>query len=265
MMLELYYASESLCSQKVKLVLAEKQLEWKGHLLNLLTFENLQPSYMQLNPKGVVPTLVHDGRVITDSALIIQYLDEHFPHPKLTPTRPELQATMQRWIALQNQFPMREVMYGNYRGIEGWVLRRSVQIKQRLLPQLIQAHPELQAQYETKLKDVKQWNSTIQNAQAIESINRKIEPLLAQLETQLTQTEWLCGDTYSLADVVWTAVLNRLKELKFDCLWENNTHPALNTYFHHLKMRPSFKAAIQGDEMPLPMLLAGLRRVLLGV
>jgi glutathione S-transferase len=265
MMLELYYASGSLCSQKVKLVLAEKHLDWKCYPLNLLTFENLQPSYMQLNPKGVVPTLVHDGRVITDSALIIQYLDEQFPHPKLTPAQPESQQTMQRWIALQNQFPMREVMYGNYQGLEGWVLRRSVQIKQRLLPQLIRAHPELQVQYETKLKDVKQWNSTIQNAQAIDRINGKIEPLLTQLETQLTQTEWLCGGTYSLADVVWTAVLNRLEELKFGYLWENNSYPALSRYFHHLKVRPSFKAAIQGDEMPLLMLLAGLRSVFLGV
>ena len=44
MTLELYSASGSLCSQKVKLVLAEKNLEWKDHLLNLLTFENLQPN-----------------------------------------------------------------------------------------------------------------------------------------------------------------------------------------------------------------------------
>lgn len=71
MTLALYHASNSLCSQKVKLVLAEKNLEWKSHLINLLTFENLQPSYMRLNPKGVVPTLLHDDRVITDSATIV--------------------------------------------------------------------------------------------------------------------------------------------------------------------------------------------------
>lgn len=264
-MLELYSASESLCSQKVKLVLAEKNLEWKSHLLNLLTFENLQPNYIQLNPKGVVPTLIHDGRVVTDSAMIVQYLDEQFPHPKLTPAEPTLQENMKGWIELQNQFPMRELMYGNFRGIEGIVLRRSVQIKQRLLPQLMQAHPELHAQYEAKLKDVRQWNSTIQNRKEIASINRTIEPMLTRLETQLTQTEWLCGVTYSLADVMWTAVLNRLEKLKFGYLWADNTCPALSAYLDRLKARPTFKAAIQGDEMPLPMLLAGLRRTFLGI
>jgi glutathione S-transferase len=264
-MIELYFASESLCSQKVKLVLAEKNLEWKSHLLNLLTFENLQPNYIQLNPKGVVPTLIHDSRVVTDSAMIVRYLDEQFPHPKLTPAEPTLQEMMKGWIELQNQFPMRELMYGNFRGIEGIVLRRSVQIKQRLLPQLMQAHPELQAQYQAKLQDVRQWNSTIQDRKEIASINRTIEPMLTRLEAQLTQTEWLCGVTYSLADVVWTAVLNRLEKLKFGYLWADNTRPALSAYLNRLKARPSFKAAIQGDEMPLPMLLTGLRRTFLGI
>jgi glutathione S-transferase len=264
-MLELYYASSSLCSQKVKLVLAEKNLEWKSHLLNLLTFENLQPSYMQLNPKGVVPTLVHDGKIITDSYVIVRYLDEKFPHPRLTPVEPELQEKMNSWIDLQNRFPMRELMYGNYQGIEGFVLRRSVQIKQKLLCQLMQSNSELINQYETKLNDVKQWNSTIQDAKQMASLNAQIEPILTQLSEQLEQTEWLCGKTYSLADAMWTAVLNRLDELKFGYLWADNTRRALQLYFRRLKARPSFKAAIQNDKMPLPMLLAGLRRTFIGI
>jgi glutathione S-transferase len=229
-MLELYNASGSLCSQKVKLVLAEKNLEWKNHLINLLTFENLQPSYIRLNPKGVVPTLIHDSKVITDSAAIVRYLDEQFPHPRLTPAEPTVQEKMEGWINLQNQFPMRELMYGNYRGIEGAILRRSVHIKQKLLPQLMQANPELKEQYEAKLRDVRQWNLSINDVNEMVSINARIEPILTQLEEQLSQTTWLCGATYSLADAVWTAVLNRLDELKFGHLWADDTRPALKAY-----------------------------------
>ena len=263
-MLELYCASGSLCSQKVKLVLAEKKLPWKGHLLNLLTFENLQPSYMNLNPKGVVPTLIHDGQVINDSAVIIQYLDDQFPHPPLTPAASAQKALMQRWINWQNQLPMREVMYGSYRGLTGLVLRRSVQIKQKLLPQLIEAHPKFQAQYAAKLADVEQWNFTLQDRRAIASLNSKIEPMLTRVEAQLAQTEWLCGGNYSLADVVWTAVLNRLEELAFGHLWAEDARPALRAYLNRLKSRPSFKLAIEQDAMPLPVLLAGLGRTLVG-
>ena len=265
MTLELFDASGSLCSQKVKLVLAEKNLEWKSHPINLLTLENLQPSYMRLNPKGVVPTLIHDDRVITDSAAIVRYLDDQFPYPKLTPAEPKLQAKMNSWIDLQNRFSMRELMYGNFRGIEGIVLRRSVQIKERLLPQLMEIHPELKKQYTAKLKDVRQWNSTIQNKKEIANINAKIEPMLARLEEQLSQTHWLCGATYSLADAVWTAVLNRLDELNFNYLWLDNTRPALESYLNRLKSRPSFRIAIEEDEIPLSMLIAGLRRIFLGI
>lgn len=261
MTLELYSASESLCSQKVKLVLAEKNLEWKSHLLNLLTFDNLQPSYIRLNPQGVVPTLIDDDKVITDSAVIIRYLDKRFSDPRLAPCEPKLQEKMNGWIDLQNCFPMRELMYGNFRGIEGVVLRRSVRIKEKLLTQLLQLHPELEEQYTAKLRDVRQWNSTIQNTQKIAKINSKIEPMLDRLEKQLSRTDWLCGSSYTLADVVWTAVLNRLNKLKFNRLWEDNTRPALESYFDRLKSRHSFTVAIQNDKMPWLMLVKGLHRI----
>ena len=265
MALELYHSNGSLCSQKVKLVLAEKNLEWKSHLINLLTFENLQPKYIKINPKGVVPTLIHDGKVITDSVVIVRHIEEQFPHPRLILTEPRLQEKMNGWIELQNKFPMRELMYGNYRGIEGLLLRRSVEIKERLLPRLMQANPELKEQYCAKLKDVRQWNSTIQNAKEIENINAEIKPMLDLLEEQLSQTDWLCGATYSLADSVWTAVLSGLNELKFSHLWVGNTRPAIAAYFNRLQSRPSFDVAILGDEIPLPMLLAGLRRIFFGI
>lgn len=261
MTLELYNASESLCSQKVKLVLAEKNLEWKNHLLNLLTFDNLQPNYIRLNPQGVVPTLIDDDKIITNSAVIIRYLDKRFSNPRLAPTKPKLQEKMNGWIDLQNCFPMRELMYGNFRGIEGIVLRRSVRMKEKLLTQLLQLHPELKEQYTAKLKDVRQWNSTIQNTAEIADLNAKIEPMLDLLEEQLSQTDWLCGDTYTLADVVWTAVLNRLDKLKFGRLWEHNTRPALESYFNRLKSRQSFALAIQNDKMPWLMVVKGLRRI----
>lgn len=263
-MLELYYFPDSLCSQKVKLVLAEKNLKWNGRLINLLTFENLKPYYINLNPKGVVPTLVHDGKVICDSAMIIRYLDEQFPNPSLIPNELALRQTMDGWIDLQNRFPMRELMYGNYKGIDGIILQRSVEIKEKLIPRLMQKNPELKERYIAKLEDVKQWNQTIRDSKKIADINAQIEPLLSRLEHQLRKTEWLCGETYSLADVVWTAVLNRLNELNFGYLWEDNSQSEITKYFQRLKDRPSFQVAIQQDKMPLFMIAAGLRRIFLG-
>lgn len=264
MSLELFCAPESLCSQKVKLVLAEKQLVWKSHSLNLLTFDNLQPGYIRINPKGVVPTLIHEGQVITDSAVIVCYLNEQFLHPSLVPAEPGSKEKMDDWIELQNQFPTREMIYGNAKGLEGAVLRRSVRLKEKLLPQLMQSNPELIEQYTAKLNDARQWRQAINDAVEIENLNAKIAPLLDQLEAALSQAEWLCGSQYSLADTLWTAILHRMEQLHFDYLWKDSMSPALEAYFNRLKSRPSF-AIIQADKTPLPMLMAGLWRIAIGV
>ncbi|HKM99241.1 MAG TPA: glutathione S-transferase N-terminal domain-containing protein [Candidatus Binataceae bacterium] len=52
-MLELYHAHISTCSQKVRLCLAEKELAWKSHPLNLTMGEQLRPEYLALNPPTV--------------------------------------------------------------------------------------------------------------------------------------------------------------------------------------------------------------------
>ena len=84
-MLELYHANHSTCSQKVRLCMAEKGLNFKSHLIDLGAKGQLDPEYMKINPNGVVPSLVHDNLVIIDSSVICEYLDEVFPENPLTP------------------------------------------------------------------------------------------------------------------------------------------------------------------------------------
>ena len=196
--------------------------------------------------------------------MIVRYLDEQFSHPSLVPAEPSSKEKMDDWIELQNQFPTREMIYGNSKGLEGAVLRRSVRLKEKLLPQLMQSNPELIEQYTAKLKDARQWRQAINDAVEIENLNAKIAPLLDQLEAALSQAEWLCGSQYSLADTLWTAVLHRMEQLHFDYLWKDSMRPALEAYFNRLKSRPSF-AIIQADKTPLPMLMAGLWRIAIGV
>jgi glutathione S-transferase len=73
--IELFHAHISTCSQKVRLCLAEKGLAWTDHPLDFAKAEHLTPAYLALNPNGVVPTLVHDGRPVIDSSVICEYLE----------------------------------------------------------------------------------------------------------------------------------------------------------------------------------------------
>jgi ganglioside-induced differentiation-associated protein 1 len=92
--LKLYHGRASTCSKKVRMVLYEKQLPFTSCLLDLQKFEHLTPAYLKLNPNGVVPTLVHRGRPVIESNVMIEYLDETFPQMSLVPVDPYERARM---------------------------------------------------------------------------------------------------------------------------------------------------------------------------
>ena len=96
-MLTLYHHPSSTCSAKVRLVLAEKGIAWTGKVVDILRGEQFAPEYLALNAAGVVPTLVHDGRVVRESLVICEYLEEAFPGASLVPTNYVERARMRVW------------------------------------------------------------------------------------------------------------------------------------------------------------------------
>ena len=84
-MLELYHGPVSTASERARFALEEKQLDWTGHLVDLMAGAQHAPAYRALNPKGQVPTLVHDGFVLRESSVITEYLDDAFPQHPLRP------------------------------------------------------------------------------------------------------------------------------------------------------------------------------------
>src|SRR5262249_45571911 len=101
--LEHYHNINSVCAQKVRIALAEKNLEVKEHLLTLRG-DQPDPAYRKLNPNGVVPTLVHDGRPIIESSLILYYLDEAFPKLPLMPSDPALRHRVRLYNKLIDEY-----------------------------------------------------------------------------------------------------------------------------------------------------------------
>src|SRR3954466_5910198 len=73
---KLYNAPQSTCSQRVRFVLNAKGQPFAEEKLDLLAGDQLKPEYLALNPNGGVPTLDHDGHIVTDSSVIVEYLDE---------------------------------------------------------------------------------------------------------------------------------------------------------------------------------------------
>ena len=97
-MLTLYHYWSSVCSQKARMCLIEKKIAWESRHVDIFAFENYSDWYTKLNPKNVVPTLVHDGRIIIESNVILEYLEDVFPQVRLRPEDAYERAMMRLWI-----------------------------------------------------------------------------------------------------------------------------------------------------------------------
>src|SRR2546427_6748005 len=84
-MLKLYDYPDCPFCQKVRGVLAEKDLEYEKIFVDLRRQEQQTPEFLRLNPYGKGPVLVDEDEVIYDSTIINEYLEDEYPLPHLLP------------------------------------------------------------------------------------------------------------------------------------------------------------------------------------
>ena len=97
-MMILHHGWRSSASRRVRLCLEEKGLAYESHVVDMAKMEHHSPEYLKINPLGVIPTLIHDGRPLHESGTICEYLDESFPDPPLRPATPYERGEMRNWI-----------------------------------------------------------------------------------------------------------------------------------------------------------------------
>ena len=203
---QLYHFPPSLCSQKVRLALAEKGVAWESTMVNIgPPMENYEPWYARINPRMVVPTLVVDAEVITDSARIVAEVDRRFPGPDLRAGDPGVQAL----IALQDRMPIRELAYARTSGLMGFLVKGAFEKRVKVLTRQRDAHPDLAPLYQARLDDVARWRHQSSTSEEIERGREAVARALETLEETASDAEGLVG-AYSLADVTWTVLVARL-------------------------------------------------------
>jgi len=230
-MLELYHAATSTCSQKVRLVLAEKGLDFVSRPVNLRLNENLAPDYLALNPNGVVPTLVHDGNVVCDSSVICEYLDEVFPDPPLAPRDAVGRAHLRTWLRFVEEVPTAAIRVPTF---------------QMALQPFRGVDP---ARFRSERADVRPLRKHFYRRMgpqgfSSEEIAASLDQLgltIARMDAALQRGPWLFGGAFSLADVVVAPTIDRLADLGLSALWKDQ--PRVADWYERLCARPSFAAA----------------------
>jgi glutathione S-transferase len=239
-MITLYHHGSSVCAAKVRLTLAEKGIAWEGRYVDILKGEQFDPQYMELNPKAVVPTLVHDGHVIVESTVICEYLDEVFPDPPLKPAGARDRAEMRVWTKAVDELlhPMcAEITFSASH-------RHTVA---RLGPEgvakFLDSTPPISvtaAWHERKKAIVTQGFK----APGVDKAYLLYDGFLWKMEEKLRTKSWLAGSSFSLADIALTPYVSRLDMLSMSEMWTKN-RPYLTDWYRRIKARPSFKPQLR--------------------
>jgi ganglioside-induced differentiation-associated protein 1 len=241
--LELYHHGSSACAAKVRLALAEKKLEWCGHYLDLLRGEQFNPDYLKINPKAVVPTLVHDGMIIPESTVICEYVEETFPDYPVYPRSSFDRARVRVWTKAVD-----EELHPACSAITYIVSHRHTILRNGAgsFDEFLQ-----QAGAEGISARRQKWR-WIQDGIAAPGAADKIglyAGYLQKMEDALADSAWLVGDAFSMADIAMTPYVNRLDALAMDGLWRRGRLPRVERWFERVKERPTFKPALL-DWMP---------------
>lgn len=234
--LHLYHAKVSNSSMRVRLLLAEKALAWTSHPLDATRQENLSEAYLRINPTSLIPALVHDGVVITESSDILYHLEERFPEPSFAPAGEAERAEMRGWVDLAASSHSTTLKPWQYH-VTGVRTKRPEDMARY---RRIQSDPALVAFHQRSLEGF--------SAQEIADAVRRNHEILARMEAALGAAPWLVGGRYGLADIAWFPNALLLDLLGFP----TGAYPAVRRWLATVRARPTARAAIGSSPLRLP-------------
>ena len=212
MMARLYHVPLSPFCRKVRLCLAEKRIECE--LVEERYWER-DPDFLRRNPAGKVPVLRVDGRILTESMAICEYLDERHPTPPLMPEGPEARYEVRRLV--------------------GWFDDTfHHQVTAKLL-------------YERVNKKV--MKQGFPDSRNVKDGAKAIKMHLDYMAGLLDQRRWLAGDVMTLADFAAAAHLSALDYIS-DVDWHRSE--AVKDWYAKIKSRPAFRGILADQVSGFP-------------
>jgi glutathione S-transferase len=229
----LFHTINSVCAQKVRIQLAEKQLDWNS---NLMTLEGDQftPEYLKLNPNGVVPTLLHDGIPVVESTVILFYLEDCFPRVCLMPREPHEKAAVRMYTKLIDEYVhnactivmFATAMRGRFQAVDAADREKY----------LSRAPDQKRAEYK---RDV--IARGLESRFVGEALSHFVK-LVRWISKSTADHAHLAGGSYSLADVAVFPYVARLDHLRLSQLWSNL--PNVQRWYEGVRQRSAVQQAI---------------------
>lgn len=240
-MFTLYHHGSSVCAAKVRFSMAEKGLEWEGVYIDILKGDQFKPEYLKINPKAVVPTLVHDDLVIPESTVICEYLDHIEPETSLHPTDPWEYAQVRYWTKAVD-----EELHPACGAITFACSHRHTIISNMSkdeLEEFLSSTPDQSVTVDwrsMKMAIVRQGFDAV-------GVKEKVklnDTFLHKMEDALQDQDWLVANRFSIADIALTPYVNRLAMMSLTGMWANGRLPKVEQWFDRIKARPAFTSSM---------------------
>jgi glutathione S-transferase len=249
---ELYSYGESLASQTARVGLAEKMIDYQQHRIGLeSTGEHLQQAYKAINPRSLVPTLVHRGEPIYDSVKILEYLDAWAPNQgaRLYPADNKHNAQVQalvREFALDESIEIGDNLGTSVAGISTQMLAYLL-CKRPLwtvIWEYLTQHPSRERVPIFIMLRILGRPPRFKYRQFVRGVARG----MVLVENALAHGEAFIAGEYSAADVLLAQLFHRLEITAFHSVLQSDQLPMIRAYWPRLQQRESYQAGIVNFE-----------------
>jgi glutathione S-transferase len=248
-MLELYHWEPNGSALKALIALNEKALPFQSRYVDVPAFEQYQPGFLsasretRLNLEGEGPILVHEGRQITESLFLIEYLEDAFPEKPLRPADALSHSRILAWARFINEvFMPGASTLGCHTYLAPTLKGRDVKSLEPMLARIPMKY----------LADA--WRLALTggySSDLLEDSRRKVTLAVRRIEDALAHSQWLVGPTYSLADIDAFAICNSLPTLTPDVV-NTATTPRLLDWLNRIRLRPAVQAALSTSRTGKP-------------
>ena len=230
----LFHFMASSCSQKTRIVLNLKGIEWESHPIDLGSSAHYTPWYLGINPRGLVPTLVLDGAVHIESNDIIQLLDQKFPEKRLIPEGFEDQMSELLHHEDELHFDLRTLTF-RFTQPRG----KDPRSKEDLKIYRESGSGTVQGRADPhKEREIKFWETAAGNGITDEAVTisaARFRAALDELDKKLEDAPYLLGGSLSILDIAWVIYVNRLVRCGYPL---ERLHPRIDAWFWPLRELP---------------------------